>query len=194
MEEKTVHITDKTALLIIDVQEAFKDPRWGNRNNHDAEENMGRLLDAWRGAGLPVIHVRHMSKEPNSTLRPGTPGNEFQPRVAPKDGEIVVEKDVNSAFIGTRLRELLDERGIRSLITTGLTTNHCVSTTARMAGNFGYDTVVVGDACATFDVTTPDGKTIPAEVMHEVGLAELRGEFAAIETTDSVLEAMRHLS
>lgn len=183
-------ITKDTALIIIDVQQAFDDPSWGKRNNPDAEENAGRLLDAWREVGLPVIHVRHTSKHPGSLLAPGAPGNEIKPRVRPRDGEPVIEKNVNSAFIGTNLQQLLDEQGIRSLVATGLTTNHCVSTTVRMAGNFGYDTVVVSDACATFDTTTPEGKTIPAEVMHEVGLAELRGEFAAVVTTEELLRAM----
>lgn len=184
-------ITKDTALIIIDVQQAFNDESWGKRNNADAEENAGRLLDAWRAAGLPVFHVRHMSKQPGSLLAPGTPGNEIHPRVSPRDGEPVIEKDVNSAFIGTNLKQLLDEQGIRSLVATGLTTNHCVSTTVRMAGNFGYDTVIVSDACATFDATTPEGKTIPAEVMHEVGLAELRGEFAEVMTTEELLRAIR---
>lgn len=183
-------ITKDSALIIIDVQQAFDDPSWGTRNNPDAEENAGRLLDAWREAGLPVVHVRHMSKRPGSLLAPGTPGNQIKPRVRPRDGEPVIEKNVNSAFIGTNLKELLDQQGIRSLVATGLTTNHCVSTTVRMAGNFGYDTVIVSDACATFDTTTPEGKTIPAEVMHEVGLAELRGEFAEVMTTEELLRAM----
>lgn len=183
-------INDSTALLLIDVQQAFDDPRWGRRNNEGAEENMRRLLVAWREAGLPVIHVRHMSTTPGSTLAPGQPGNAIKALVAPREGELVVEKNVNSAFIGTNLQALLDERGIRALVTTGLTTNHCVSTTARMSANLGYDTIVVSDACATFDVTTPDGRTISAETMHEVGLAELRGEFATIETTDELLRRM----
>ena len=184
-------INSSTALLLIDVQKGFDEPRWGRRNNDGAEENMHRLLGAWRDTGLPVIHVRHMSTTPGSSLAPGQPGNEIKALVAPREGETVVEKNVNSAFIGTNLQALLDERGIRTLVTTGLTTNHCVSTTARMSANLGYDTIVVSDACATFDVKTPDGRTIPAETMHEVGLAELRGEFAAIETTDEVLRRIK---
>jgi nicotinamidase-related amidase len=175
-----------TALLLIDVQQAFEDPAWGPRNNPQAEGNLRRLLAAFRTAGLPVIHVKHDSTEPDSTLRPECPGNALMRGMEPVGDEPLFGKTVNSAFIGTGLEAHLRSRGIEGLVIGGFITNHCVSTTARMAGNLGFRTVVVADACATFDFRDADG-VIPAETMHRIGLAELRSEFAEILNADDVL-------
>lgn len=180
-------IPQEAALLVIDVQKGFDDPRWGSRNNPDAERNLARLLEAWRRTGRPVLHTRHMSRNPSSPLFPGQPGNEIKEIVAPVAGEPVLPKSVNSAFIGTDLEQRLRKAGITTVAVTGITTSYCVSTTARMAANLGFQTYVVSDATATFDVTGPDGRRYPAQVMHEVGLAELHDEFATIVDTDSLL-------
>ncbi len=178
------------ALLVIDVQEGFDDPSWGPRNNPDAEQNIAKLLAAWRAAGRPVFHAQHMSTEPGSTLRPGQRGNTIKAAAAPLLGEPVIQKRVNSCFIGTGLEEQLRQAGISSLVLVGITTNHCVSTTARMAGNLGFEVVVVSDATATFDRRGPDGTFYPASLMHAVGLAELHQEFAAILSTASILASL----
>jgi nicotinamidase-related amidase len=175
-----------TALLLIDVQKAFDDPVWGPRNNPGAEAAIAQLLTAFRAKDAPVIHVKHDSVEPDSTLRPGRPGNAFKPEAAPLPGEPVFPKTVNSAFIGTGLEAHLRERGITALVIAGITTNHCVSTSTRMAGNLGFDTMLVSDACATFDFKDDEG-VIPAATMHRIGLAELRGEFARLRTADEVI-------
>ena len=178
------------ALLLVDVQQAFDDPSWGPRNNPGAEAAIARLLAAFRDKGLPVIHVKHDSVEPQSTLRPELPGNALKPEAAPLTGEPLFSKSVNSAFIGTDLEAHLRERGIEFLVIAGFITNHCVSTTARMAGNLGFGVTVVEDACATFDFKDADG-VIPAATMHRIGLAELRGEFAAIRAVDEVVASLR---
>ena len=131
-------IPSRAALLLIDVQQAFDSPSWGRRNNPDAEAAVARLLAAWRAAGWPVLHVQHLSALPASTLRPGQPGVAFKPEALPLGGEPVFQKEVNSAFIGTGLEAHLREHGIPALVVAGLTTNHCVSTTTRMAGNLGF--------------------------------------------------------
>ena len=90
-------------LILIDQQKAMAHPKWGPRNNPDAERNIARLLAAWRERGWPIIHVRHDSTYPDSPFRPGQEGNDFLPLTAPRPGETVVVKRVTSAFIDTDL-------------------------------------------------------------------------------------------
>ncbi len=179
---------ETAALILIDVQEGLDEPRLGRRNNPDAEANMARLLRHWRAQGRPIFHIQHMSTEPNSPLRPELPGNTIKAIVAPSGSEPVIQKQVNSAFIGTDLDARLRAAEIESLVIVGLTTNHCVSTSARMAGNLGYDTVVVADATAAHEQRSYDGSYHQAETVHQLALANLHQEFASILTTDQVLD------
>lgn len=178
--------TDKPALILIDIQKGFDDIQYwgGQRNNLTAEENAGEILKLWRQNNLPIFHVKHCSSNPNSLLNENNPGNEFKDLVKPFEGEVVIKKHVNSAFIGTDLKTQLDNANIKTLVIVGLTTDHCVSTTTRMAGNFGYETFVVSDATATFNKVGFDGQTYSAELIHETALASLNGEFATVITTD----------
>jgi nicotinamidase-related amidase len=179
-----------STLLVVDLQQGFDTPAWGRRNNPHLEHCASELLRLWRGTGRPVVHVRHMSTDPASPLRPGQPGNAFKPETAPIAGEAVIEKSVNSAFIGTSLEADLRRAGCRGLVIVGLTTNHCVSTTARMAGNLGFVTWVVSDATATFDRVGPDGVAYRAEQVHAMALSDLHGEFATIVDTAAVVAAL----
>jgi nicotinamidase-related amidase len=181
------------ALLIIDVQQGFDEPSWGRRNNPQMEARISELLNAWRASNRPVIHAKHMSVDPTSPLRPGQPGNDFKAEVTPMPGESVVEKRVNSCFIGTPLEAELRRRGHDSLVIVGMMTNHCVSTTTRMAGNLGFAAWVVSDATATFDRVGPDGVSYPAEQIHAIALSDLHGEFGAVVDTATVLAAMQTL-
>jgi nicotinamidase-related amidase len=183
-----------TTLLVVDLQQGFDAPGWGRRNNPQLEERAEELLHAWRGTGRPVVHVRHMSTDPSSPLRPGQPGNAFMPETAPVAGEAVIEKRVNSAFIGTSLESDLRRAGCRGLIIVGLTTNHCVSTTARMAGNLGFVTWVASDATAAFDRVGPDGTEHRAEQVHAMALSDLHGEFATVVDTAAVIAALVPIS
>ena len=107
----------RPALILVDVQCAIDDPSWGgDRNNPDAEANMAILLARWRQKQWPVMHIRHASTEPNSTYRPGQPLFEFKKEVTPIEGERVIEKSVNSAFIGTNLEETLRSMGVEQVV------------------------------------------------------------------------------
>jgi nicotinamidase-related amidase len=183
----SVSLSSGAALLLIDVQQGLDDPRWGARNNPDAEQRIADLLAAWRARGRPVIHIQHLSLEPQSPLREDAPGHAFKVEALPMAGEPVFQKHVNSAFIGTDLEAHLRAHGIKSLVVAGITTDHCVSTTVRMAGNLGFAVTVVEDATATFERRGPDGAHYSADLMHRVALASLHGEFATVRSAHDIL-------
>jgi nicotinamidase-related amidase len=178
----------KPALLLVDIQKGFANiDYWGGqRNNPDAELRASELLKIWRANNLPVFHIQHCSSIVTSLLHETNAGNAFNDLVAPIEGEPIIKKNVNSAFIGTDLQIQLDNAAITTLIIAGLTTDHCVSTTTRMAGNLGYETYLVADATATFNKKGVDGKNYPAELIHETALVSLHEEFATIVTTDFI--------
>lgn len=179
----------KPALILVDVQKGFLDDDYwgGNRNNKDTEKICGRLLESWRELKLPVFHIRHSSTNKDSRLHESHHGFQFSDEVLPHPGEPVITKNVNSAFIGTDLKEQLDVQDIHTLVIVGITTNHCVSTTARMAGNFGYETYVISDATAAFDRIGINGEKYDAELIHLTALANLNGEFATVWNSGKVL-------
>lgn len=178
---------NKPALLSIDFQKGFDDPCWGVRNNPNAEIQMALLLSKWREKGWPIIHIQHCSTEQDSPLRSNSVGNEFKDEVKPLLGEVVFTKSVNSAFIGTELEQHLHKNNINTVVIAGLTTDHCVSTSTRMAGNLGFDVKLISDATATFDRTGEDGSYYSADQIHKIHLASLHGEFCTVLTSKEIL-------
>lgn len=172
-----------TALVVIDAQKGFHDPFWGDRNNLDAEKNIKSLLRFFRETQAPVIHIQHLSIEPKSPLRPSQPGVEFIDGIEPKLGERIFQKNVNSAFIGTGLEAFLVEQKIKSLVLVGFTSDHCVSTSARMAANLKFQVAVISDAVVSFERRSISGGVINPDIVHEVSLASLSKEFAMIKST-----------
>ena len=175
-------------LIIIDVQKAIDHPSWGRRNNLQAESNMARLLNHWRETQRPIVHVRHLSTEPDSTYRPGQSGCDFKEVVLPRAGERIVDKQVNCAFIGTDLEDWLRSNSYQTLMVTGVITNNSVEATVRVAGNLGFDTYVISDATATFDKWDLDQKLHLAEDVHALSLANMHGEYATVVDTENVLD------
>ena len=171
---------DRAVLLPIDMQQAFDAPPWPRRWNQSVDENGRALLQAWRSAGRPIIHVRHDSVQPGSTLAPATPGNAFRPGFEPLGGEPLVTKSVNSAFIGTDLDLRLKRLGAKHVVTFGISTDMCVSTTVRTGANMGWDMILVPDAC---DLPDGQGGTIAAEEVQRAHVATLAFEFARIMST-----------
>ena len=181
----------KAALIIIDMQRGIGDPALGRRNNPAAEDNIARLLNAWRDARGPIVHVRHISRSPRSVFWPGQEGAEFQDRFQPRAEEHVVEKNVPDAFINTGLERWLRVRDIGEAVIVGVITNNSVEATARSAGNLGFRTFVVADATYTFDKRDYDNTLRPAADWHAMSLANLHDEYATLVTTDRLLEMHR---
>lgn len=179
----------RAVLLPVDMQRAFDAPPWPRRWNRHVDENGLALLARWREAGRPIIHVRHDSVEPGSTLAPGEPGNRFRPGFEPRDGEPLVTKSVNAAFIGTDLDLRLRRLGAEAVVLFGISTDMCVSTTTRVGSNLGWKMILVEDACDCFDLPGPDGKVLRAEDVHAAHVATLGFEFATAAKTAAVLKA-----
>jgi nicotinamidase-related amidase len=182
------------ALLMIDVQKAIDQPSWGARNNPQAEANMAALLAGWRATGRPIYHVRHDSTEPQSHYRPGQPGHAFKLEAMPNAGEAVIAKRTNSAFIGTDLEATLRAAGQTVLVVAGVITNNSVEATVRMAGNLGFETFVVEDACFTFGRRDWNGIWRTAVEVHAMSLANIEGEYATVVGTAGVLGALGPLA
>ncbi len=181
-----------TGLLLIDVQTGVNVlEHWGGatgrRNNPEAEANMARVLGAWRTAGLPVAFTRHNSREADSPLKFDLPTGAQLPGLEIEAGEIVVSKDVNSGFVGTSLEIELRRAGVRRLVVVGFFTNMCVETSVRMAGNLGFDTYLLPDCCATTNRVGPDGADHDPELVHQMTVANLHGEFCTALAVDEAL-------
>lgn len=187
-------MTDNTALIVIDVQKGFEDAGfWGRRDNPAAEANIATLIRHWRDTDRPIVIVRHDSRTPGSPLAPGEPGNDLKDLVrdalAPREPDLLVTKAVNSAFYGTPdLDAWLGERGIERIVIAGIQTNMCAETTARMAGNLGYQVWYAIDAMHTFDATGPDGEVVTAEELTRATAASLHhGGFARVVRTADLM-------
>ena len=178
------------ALLPIDVQCGFDSPPWTAPNNPAMEAHGRRLLTAWREREWPILHVRHDSIAAASALQPGLAGHRFRDGFQPQAGEPIIAKSVNSAFIGTDLELRLRRLSVETLVLFGISTDMCVSTTARAASNLGFRTIVVADACRCFALEDIDGRMLDAEQIHRIHLATLRAEFAEVVTTDAVLREL----
>lgn len=175
------------ALIIIDMQKGMCEPKLGRRNNPQAEDNIDRLLAAWRAFGGIVIHVRHISRSPESVFWPGQLGAEFQDRFTPQGVEHVIEKNVTDAFTQSGLERWLHVRGIKEVVIVGVSTNYSVEASARTAGNLGLLTYVVSDATFTFDRKDLTGVMKHAEDIHLMSLSNLQGEYATVLSTAELL-------
>src|SRR3954453_7296879 len=182
----------RPALIVVDVQRAFDE--WEaagkRRNNPDAVARIVDLLKTFRANRAPIFHIRHEGTKPNSAFLPSRSGYAVKDEAREEPGEPVIVKRVNSAFIGPDLEPRLRAAGIATLVICGATTNHCVETTTRMAGNLGFDACLVRDATWTFDRVGPDGDTYSAEQIHAMTLANLNEEFATIVSAAQILASL----
>ena len=185
-------IKKNPALILVDIQKAFLEKDYPGliRNNENAEFICGKILKKWRSLDLPIIHVRHSSTNPESKLHKSRPGFEFNDYVTPLETEMVLTKEVNSAFIGTNLENILIKSHIDTLVIVGMTTNHCISTTVRMSGNLGFDTYLISDSTACYNTKGLNGEIIDCNTIYNSALASLQEEFATVINSKELFDIL----
>ena len=185
-------IKKNPALLLVDIQKAFLEKDYPGliRNNEHAEFICGKILKKWRTLDLPIIHVRHSSTNPESKLHKSRPGFEFNDYVTPLENEMVLTKEVNSAFIGTNLENILIKSHIDTLVIVGMTTNHCISSTVRMSGNLGFDTYLISDSTACYNTKGLNGEIIDCNTIYNSALASLQEEFATVIDSKELFDVL----
>jgi nicotinamidase-related amidase len=166
--------SEPVALILIDLQKAIDHPSWGQRNNPQAERNVLALLARWREARQPLVHVRHVSDEPQSTFRPNQSGVDFRDGTGPRDDEV---------------EAWLRERAIEQIVIVGVITNNSVEATARVALDLGFAATVVSDATFTFGRHDFSGRWRDADEVHAMSLANLSGQYATVWSTAQLLAA-----
>ena len=189
MHPSPANTPETPALLIIDMQQGIQRVSTP-RNNPGAEACIAQLLEYWRSADLPLVHIRHISRQADSVFAPGQSGALFQPALAPRATEQVFEKNVTDAFTHSGLERWLHARAIRRLVIVGVASENSVEATARSASNLGFITQVVADACYTFDKTDYYGQLRSADEVHAMAMANLRDEYAEVLTSADLLAAL----
>ena len=177
------------ALVVVDVQKGFDDVSyWGERNNPDCERNVARLIAAWRARRWPIVFVRHDSVVPDSPLRSGSLGNEFK-EVIDGEPDLLVTKSVHSAFLGEpNLDDWLRQHRIAGVVVCGIQTNMCCETTARQAGDLGYDLMFAIDATHTFDILGANHQVYRAREIARYTALTLGADFGRVVATSELLD------
>ena len=181
---------ERSALLVVDIQDSFKaTSRWERRNNPRFEENVDRLIQAWRGAGLPVIFVLHTDPDPG--FETTSPFFKLMDFLKPEPGEPVIVKNTRNAFTSTNLQGMLREKGVERLVVTGISTEQCCETTTRVAADLGFDVDFVTEATRTFPITDEaTGEVLSTDEIVRRTEIVLRDRFARIATVDSLVKEL----
>lgn len=179
------------ALILVDIQlDYFPGGEYPLIGPEEAAASARTVLDAFRAAGEPVVHIFHVATEPEATFfRPETPGLAFHPLVAPIEAETVLEKHEPNSFIGTGLQKHLSDAGITDLVIVGMMSSMCIDSTTRAAQELGFDVTVVSDACAAPDLSFGD-QVIPGSIVHASFMAALDGSFAAVVSSADLLGSL----
>jgi nicotinamidase-related amidase len=184
---------EQSALLVVDVQDSFKvGPRWEQRSNPQFESNLSRLIQAYREADLPVVFFLH--NDPDPGFQPGDPEVRLMDFLQREPGDPVLVKTTRNAFTSTNLREVLEARGVRRVVVTGISTEQCCETTTRVAADLGYDADFVTEASATFPITDPEtGEVLSTDEIIRRTEFVLRGRFARIARVAALEEELRRV-
>lgn len=185
-----IEIDSHTALIVLDVQKAIDDPRWNTKNNPGYADVIAKLLAKFRAANLPIIHIRHEESNPASTFYAGGPGQPFKDEATPMDGETIITKTVNCAFIGTDLETHLRDRGITRLIFTGVVIHNSMDVSIRAAHCLGFECHLPLDATTAIDVTDENGKRFDAQTVFDLYAAVLASEYCSLTQSSDVITAL----
>jgi nicotinamidase-related amidase len=185
--------TSKRALILVDIQyDYFPGGKWTLVGMDAAADNAARLLAAARAAGDLIVHIRHEFPSAEAPFfTPGSHGAQIHPKVQNWENEHVVLKHHVNSFRETKLKEILDRHGIRDLIICGAMSHMCVDAITRAANEFGYNCIVIHDACASRDMEF-NGVKSPAEHTHAAFMAALAFAYAKVLSTDEFLKKHFH--
>lgn len=178
----------KRAIIVVDLQNDYwPSGKWPLVGIEKAAENAAKVIEKARSGDDLVIHVRHEFLSPDAPFFiPGTEGVEINPAVRPVEGEPVVVKNHPNSFHGTELKQILDEKGIEEVVVIGAMSHMCIAATGRAAADFGYNTVVIHDACATRDVEF-NGMTVPAAQVHAANMSALAFAYSKVIATSEYI-------
>ena len=177
------YLFQRSVLIIINAQFGLLDATQLGRNNTEAEKNISKLLNYWRAHKRAVVHVKHVSENKDSIFYRNSPSCELLPGLQAITGEIIIEKMKSSAFAETELESLLKKMESESLVIVGFTANECIDATAKDSSSLGFNSYVIGDATAMFDIRGVDGKLLKAERIHRLTLANINALYAKVLQT-----------
>ena len=181
----------QNALLVIDIQDSFKvGDRWTTRNNPDFEENVKRLIDGFRKAKQPIFYF--LDNDDDEHFNPRSPHYRLMDFLDPRADEPVIHKYSRNCFTTTQLQQLLFRKGVTKVTITGIKTEQCCETTARVASDLGFDVDFVTEATMTFPIAGGSAaeRTLSADEISERTEYALRNRFATIKSVEDVLSSL----
>lgn len=179
----------KQALIIIDIQnDYFQGGTMTLVGSKEAGDKARLVLDKFRASNQPIIHIQHLAAVPEAPFFvPNTYGAEINDCVKPMEGEKVIIKYYPNSFRETELLEYLKANDISNLVIVGMMTHMCVDATTRAAKDYGFNCVVVGDACATKGLEI-GGEQVQAKDVQIAFLSALEFFYSKVITTNQFLE------
>jgi nicotinamidase-related amidase len=178
----------KRAVVVVDIQnEYFPSGKLPLVGIADAAANAAKVIESARAKGDEVIYIRHETPSASAPIfTPGSTGVEINSAVNPREGEPIILKHHPNAFRETELKQMLDAKGVKDVVIIGAMSHMCIDATSRAAADFGYNTVIVHDACATMNLDFK-GTSIPAAQVHAAFMAGLAFAYGKVTTTSEYL-------
>ncbi|MFL6610988.1 MAG: cysteine hydrolase family protein [Pseudomonas sp.] len=178
----------KQALIVVDIQnDYFPQGKWPLVGVEAAADNAARMIEAFRQAGNPVVHIRHeFTSDEAPFFTPGSEGAQLHSKVLNHADEPVVLKHFVNSFRETELQSILDQQGIEQLVVVGSMSHMCIDGVVRAAADLGYGVTVIHDACATRDLEF-NGVVVPAAQVHAAFMSALGFAYANVVSTEQFL-------